>query len=62
MNRDTIEGSWREVKGRIQARWGKLTNDEIDQIDGNYEMLCGKLQKAYGMSRDEADKMLKDLS
>lgn len=62
MNRDTIEGSWREVKGRIQARWGKLTNDEIDQIDGNYEMLCGKLQKAYGMSRDETEKMLKDLS
>jgi uncharacterized protein YjbJ (UPF0337 family) len=61
MNRDIIEGNWKQVKGRIKARWGKLTDDELDRIEGDYDMLCGRIQKAYGLSRDEAERKLQDL-
>lgn len=62
MNRDTIEGSWKEMKGRIKARWGKLTDDELDRVEGNYDILCGKIQKAYGLSREEVERDLSQLN
>lgn len=62
MNRDTIEGSWKEMKGRVKARWGKLTDDELDRVEGNYEILLGKIQKAYGLSREEAERDLSELN
>lgn len=58
MNKDTIKGSWRELKGKAQAKWGKLTNDELDQIEGNRERLVGSIQKSYGVARDEAAKQV----
>jgi uncharacterized protein YjbJ (UPF0337 family) len=61
MNRDIIEGNWKQVKGRIKSRWGRLTDDDLDQIEGDYEMLCGRIQKAYGLSRKEAEQKLKEL-
>ena len=60
MNRDTIQGNWRELKGKVKAQWGKLTDDQVDQINGNAEVLSGHLQKAYGLSRDEAEKNIDD--
>lgn len=62
MNRDTIEGSWKEMKGRIKARWGKLTDDELDRVEGNYDILLGKIQKAYGLSREEVERDLSNLN
>lgn len=62
MNRDTIEGSWKMAKGAIKAQWGKLTDDELDQVEGNYEQLCGRIQKAYGLSRDQVDYEISRLS
>lgn len=56
MNRDTIEGNWKQIKGKVKERWGKLTDDELDRVEGNYDMLCGKIQKAYGLSRDEVER------
>lgn len=61
MNKDTIEGSWMQVKGKIKEQWGRLTDDELDQVEGNYEQLCGRLQKAYGLSREEAERQIRDL-
>ena len=61
MNKDIIEGNWRQIKGKIKAKWGKITDDELDEIDGDYEELCGKIQKAYGLSRDQAEKDLAQL-
>lgn len=60
MNRDIIQGNWRELKGKVKAQWGKLTDDQIDQINGNAEVLSGHLQKTYGLSRDEAEKNIDD--
>jgi uncharacterized protein YjbJ (UPF0337 family) len=55
MNRDTLKGQWMQAKGKIKKQWGKLTDDDLDQIQGNYEMLVGRLQERYGRSREEIE-------
>lgn len=56
MNKDIVEGKWKEVKGFVKAKWGKLTDDDIEYIAGRGEQLSGILQKRYGKSKEEADK------
>jgi uncharacterized protein YjbJ (UPF0337 family) len=58
MNSDTLEGDWKQLKGRVKSMWGKLTDDDLDVIAGKRDQLSGKIQKAYGVSRDEADKQI----
>jgi len=58
MNTDTFKGQWNQLKGRVRTQWGKLTDDDMDQIQGNAEILLGKLQERYGRSRDEAQRDL----
>lgn len=60
MNSDTIKGSWKELKGKAQAKWGKLTDDQLDQVEGNRAQLAGAIQKSYGVARDEAEKQVKE--
>ncbi len=60
MNWDQIQGNWRQLKGKIKANWGDLTDDDLDVIDGRREELLGKLQKAYGIGKSEAEQQLKD--
>ena len=55
MNNDIFKGKWKQLKGRVQEKWGELTDDEMDQIEGKKEVLAGKLQEKYGMTRKEAD-------
>ena len=55
MNWDKVEGSWKQLKGKAQQKWGKLTDDEIDQIRGRREELAGRLQERYGKTRDEVE-------
>lgn len=56
MNWDRIEGNWKEFKGNIQAQWGKLTNDELDEAEGNRDVLAGKIQQRYGIAKEEAER------
>ena len=56
MNDDIFEGKWKQLKGRVQEKWGELTDDEIDQIEGKQDVLVGKLQKKYGYTRQEAER------
>lgn len=58
MNWDRIEGNWKQVAGKAQQQWGKLTGDDLDMIAGRREQLVGKIQERYGVARDEADKQL----
>ena len=58
MNTDTFKGQWNQLKGRVRRQWGKLPDDDVDQIQGNAEILLGKLQERYGRSKDEAQKDL----
>lgn len=60
MNKDIIEGQWTTLKGEVRERWGKLTNDDLDQIAGKRDQLLGTLQKRYGYARDEAERELKE--
>ena len=59
MNQDTIQGTWKQLNGKIKQQWGKLTDDDLKVAEGNAEYLSGKLQERYGMARDEADKQVK---
>jgi uncharacterized protein YjbJ (UPF0337 family) len=58
MNRDILEGKWKQIRGEIKETWGELTDDELDQIGGRYDKLVGKLQERYGYSREEAEEEL----
>jgi uncharacterized protein YjbJ (UPF0337 family) len=55
MNRDTLKGHWNEMKGKVLEQWGRLTNDDLDIIEGEREQLVGRVQQRYGKARDEAE-------
>jgi uncharacterized protein YjbJ (UPF0337 family) len=59
MNADTLKGQWKQIKGEAKMRWGKLTDDDITQIDGSVEKLEGKLQERYGWTREQIDEELR---
>jgi len=56
MNWDQIEGNWKEFKGKAVAQWGKLTDDELDRVEGRRTELAGLIQQKYGKTREEAEK------
>ncbi len=58
MNRDMIEGNWKQLKGAVQEQWGRLTDDDLDIVEGRREKLAGKIQERYGVTREEAKEQL----
>lgn len=60
MNKDIISGKWTQLRGEVQKRWGKLTNDQLDVINGDRMKLVGKIEETYGVAREEAEKQLAD--
>jgi uncharacterized protein YjbJ (UPF0337 family) len=58
MNWDRIEGDWKQFKGKVQQQWGKLTNDDMDIVEGNRTELLGVIQKRYGVAKDEAERQV----
>ncbi len=56
MNTETIKSDWTDMKSKIKARFGKLTDETIESLKGNLEPLSGKLQSAYGYAKEQADK------
>jgi len=60
MNWERIEGNWQQFKGKVKQRWGKLTDDQLTKINGERDILAGKLQEAYGISKDEVDRQIRD--
>ena len=54
MEKDIIKGNWNQIKGKLRQQWGKLTDDEISTMQGSYEELLGKLQKSYGLEKEQA--------
>ncbi len=55
MNSDILQGKWEQLKGTALVKWGKLTNDDLDQIEGEREKLVGKLRERYGLARERAE-------
>ena len=62
MDWNTIEGKWKELKGQVKQRWGKLTDDEIDVIGGKKDELAGRLQKHYGYAKEDAHREIDDFT
>jgi uncharacterized protein YjbJ (UPF0337 family) len=58
MNWDRIEGNWKQFSGKAQQQWGKLTNDDLDVVEGRRTELVGKIQERYGIAKDEAEKQV----
>lgn len=54
MNWDQIEDNWKQLKGKAQEQWGKLTDDELDVIAGRRDLLEGKIQERYGVGKQQA--------
>ncbi len=59
MNEDILKGKWKEIKGGLKEQWGKLTDDDLVQIEGKVDKLTGILQEKYGYSKDKAEEAYK---
>lgn len=60
MNSEDLKGKWTQLKGNVQKQWGKLTNDDLDVIEGNTDILVGKLQERYDISEEEARRQVNE--
>ncbi|WP_071796553.1 CsbD family protein [Natronohydrobacter thiooxidans] len=60
MNRDEIKGKWTQLSGSIKEKWGKLTDDDLKEAEGNRDILIGKIQEKYGVAKEEAAKQVND--
>lgn len=60
MNQDRIEGNWKELKGKVRQKWGKLTDDDLAVIDGRREELIGRVQQRYGHAREQVEREVDD--
>lgn len=56
MNSDQIAGKWKQLKGKAKEQWGKLSDDDLDVINGKRDVLIGKLQERYGYAKEDAQK------
>ncbi len=56
MNKNIIKGNWNELKGQIKQQWGKITDNDISQLEGTYDELAGLLEKNYGYRKEEVEK------
>jgi uncharacterized protein YjbJ (UPF0337 family) len=60
MNEDVLRGKWNQLKGEIKSQWGKLTDDDLDRVEGDTQKLIGKIQERYGYARDQAKREVDD--
>lgn len=60
MNWDQIEGKWTELKGKAKAKWGDLTDDDLDRVEGKRDQMIGLVQQRYGKAKEEAEKEVDD--
>ena len=58
MNDDIFSGRWKQLRGQVKIWWGKLTDDDLEQISGNADKLIGKLQEKYGCTKEQAEEEL----
>ncbi len=60
MNQDTFEGKWNQFKGEVKRQWGKLTDDDVTRVEGNYDKFVGTLQERYGYEKERAQQEAED--
>ena len=59
MNKDQADGNWKQFKGKLKEKWGKLTDDDFTVVEGKRDQLVGKIQERYGYQKDAAEKEVK---
>ncbi len=60
MNSDQLKGKWMQLKGSVKTKWGKLTDDDLNFINGQQDVLIGKIQERYGIAKEEAQRQVKE--
>ena len=60
MNDDIMAGNWKRFRGKVQEKWGKLTNDDLDVADGKRDQLAGRIQERYGMVKADVEREIDD--
>lgn len=60
MNWDQIAGNWKQMKGRAKEQWARLTDDDLTLINGKRDQLIGRVQKRYGIAKEDAERQVKD--
>jgi len=55
MNKNIFEGKWKQIRGQAKGWWGKLTDDDLDQVNGKFDKLIGLLQEKYGYTQQQAE-------
>lgn len=58
-NKDTLQGQWKQFVGKVKEKWGRLTDDDLAQINGRRDMLIGKIQEKYGIAKERAEREVK---
>ena len=61
INEDILKGKWKQFRGEVQKKWGKLTDDNLDQVNGDRMKLEGMLQEKYGIKKAEVNKQIDEL-
>ena len=54
MNKDVLQGRWKEIRGRARSWWAQLTDDDLNRVAGKWDVLVGLLQQKYGYTREQA--------
>ena len=60
MNRDRLEGKWKQLSGSVRERWGELTDDRLRVIAGKHDQLAGRVQEQYGINKEEGGRQLRE--
>lgn len=57
---DKISGSWKEFSGQVRTQWGKLTDDDLEMVKGQRDVLAGRIQQRYGIAKEDANRQIDD--
>lgn len=60
MNNDILAGKWKQLRGQAQQKWGQLTDDDLDRVEGKRDELIGRVQERYGVARNEAERQVSE--
>jgi uncharacterized protein YjbJ (UPF0337 family) len=60
MDTAVLKGKWHQFKGEVKSKWGKLTDDDLDRVEGDAEKLVGRIQERYGYAREQAKREVDD--
>jgi uncharacterized protein YjbJ (UPF0337 family) len=60
MNRDRIEGNWKQFSGKLKEQWGKIAHNDLGVEAGKRDQLAGRIQVRHGISKDESERQVSD--